>query len=59
MVIRRGNKYYIGRHEDANELHHLATIKTCEYHLVTGISYYGIFRTFYGKRSILEHNSMC
>ena len=54
MVIQKGNKYYIGRHEDAKELHHVATIKTSEYDLVTGISYYGIFRTFYGKRQSLN-----
>ena len=54
MVIQKGNKYYIGRHEDAKELHHVATIKTSEYDLVTKISYYGIFRTFYGKRQSLN-----
>ena len=54
MVIQKGNKYYIGRHEDAKELHHVATIKTDRHGLVKGIRYYGIFRTYWGKRQPLN-----
>ena len=54
MLIQKGNKYYIGRHKDAKELHHVATIKTDRHGLVKGIRYYGIFRTYWGKRQPLN-----
>ena len=49
MIFSKGNNYYIARHEDAENPHHVATVRYNDQKQVTEISYHGIFQSFFGK----------